>query len=256
MKQWLFAGLWLMWSGVCSAETLVIYGDDHNPPKISVTSAGSANGILVDMMERVGERIGQTFEFRLLPWKRAYHEAVVQGAGLILGVSWSTARESMLDYSEPLFTDRLMLFVRQGERFDYQGVSSLRGKRVGVKLGVFYGEDLERQVARRELQVAVAPTQKHLLRMLLQQRIDVAIIGPEATTGWNLIDADPVLQARKQEISVLAEPFQMDVNYLGLPKNLDMTQQKREDLLEAINQALSDLRADGTMQEIVTHHGL
>ncbi len=236
----------LVGSMICAAADMVIYADGNNAPKIFRTESGEAGGILADILAEVSARSGLSFEYRFGPWARVYREAIEEKKGAVIGLSYTSERAKVIDYSEPMFTDELVLFGRKADAFEYNGMDSLRGKTIAVKIGTSYGDDFEHAIQTGMFQVDRVTSRESQLRMLLYKRVDLVLIGPGAATGWILVDRSPDLASRREALVALERPFKADPNYLGIPKSLS-----QQPFIEKINPLFQAISEDGTLEEIL-----
>ncbi|WP_338668176.1 substrate-binding periplasmic protein [Pseudodesulfovibrio methanolicus] len=225
-----------------AADPIVIFGNDSKPPK-SWMENGRAKGILVDILHEVETRSGLTVDLRLMPWKRAYLNAM-DARGGIFGLSKNKERQALFDFSELMYVDEMRLVVIKGHEFPYRSMEDLRGKTLGVTRGASYGDGFDRAKDR-----IFTPSEDSgatsRLRMLLAGRIDAALIGPGEASVRVTIAGDETLMENRDQFVILDTPFVRDDNYIGFSKCLD-----RREVLEKINRALRGMHEDGTIQQI------
>ena len=87
-NRWLYCSVFALsfllgWHIPAQAETLVVYGDDSYGPVIQLVD-GKPAGTLVDILQAVGKKTGDVYDFQLRPWKRAFEEAK-SGRGALVG---------------------------------------------------------------------------------------------------------------------------------------------------------------------------
>jgi polar amino acid transport system substrate-binding protein len=232
----------LLASPALAADPIVIFGNDSNPPK-SWMDHGRPKGILVDVLREIATRTGLAFNLRLVPWKRAYTNAL-EGRGGIFGLSVNRKRMALFDFSEVLYVDEIRLVVIKGHEFPYHSVEDLKGMVVGVTRGASYGDEFER--ARRTIFIPSEDSGTvSRLRMLLAGRIDAALIGPGEASVRLTIDRDKELVKNRGQFVILDTPFVRDDNYIGF--SLDM---HRQNTLAKINRALRKMREEGAIRRI------
>jgi len=227
---------------VFSAE-ITILGNDYKPPKYYL-EYGKPKGILIDILRSIDQETEHSFAIRLYPWKRAYLMAA-DGKGGIVGLSKTTERLKIFDYSDVIYYDELLLVVLKGHEFPYEKIEDLAGKRVGVRRGSSYGDAYER--GKQEIfTIDEDTTSVGRLYKLLAQRIDVAIIGPGKAGFNNVLRNNPALMQHKDAFVVLKKPFMVDPNYLGFAKTMHM-----QDFLQEFNRILHKKYKDGTVQRVI-----
>ena len=198
ITAWILAVL-LVSSSVC-AEELPIVGDFNAKPKNWLDEAGQAKGIHIDLLEEIGLRTGITFTYSLSPWKRAFVESE-QGKAAIIGFSKTSEREQNWFYSDPLYFDELVFVTTKEKNFDFTGLRSIDGRRVGVKLGATYGDDFEK--AKEEGHVKIVETTDRVgqLRMLVDGRVDLVLLSPGKIALETVISENEWLTAHRDEFS-------------------------------------------------------
>lgn len=229
------------------AEQVVVFGNDYKVPKIYLED-GEPNGILVDILRWAGDRMGVAFDIRLFPWARAY-ESAVDAEGGIVGLSMTSERRKIFDYSEPIYQDEVIMVVTRGHEFAYSSMTDLRGKRVGIGQSGSFGDAFNQAADQGVFSVDYDVGPVYRLRKLLQGRIDVALISP-GRAGFNRVVAqDQELTSRAQEFVVLDTPFLVDPNYLAFAKSLGMTE-----FLARFDAVVEQGKQNGEIEAIINRH--
>lgn len=229
-------------------ERVVIFGNDYKIPKI-YKEDGAAKGILVAIAHAIDNRMADyTFDIRLFPWARAYQQAL-HGQGGIIGLSKTTEREAIFDYSEVIYYDKVVIVTLREKAFDYRTVSDLKGKTIGIGRGGSFGDEYERAKANGLFQVEEDSGPVIRLKKLLKGRIDCALISPGRFALNQTVRQDPLLAENRERFIILPKPFKQDPNHLGFAKSMQMG-----DFLEAFNGALKAAKASSAVREIIDRH--
>jgi polar amino acid transport system substrate-binding protein len=225
-----------------AADPIVIFGNDCTPPE-SWIDRGRPKGVLVDILQEIEARTGLSFDIRLMPWKRAYMNAL-DGRGGIFGLSKNMERLSLFDFSEVMYVNEMRLVVLKGREFAYRTPEDLKGMTLGVTRGASYGDEYDQAKGRLFIPSEDSgPISR--LRMLLAGRIDAALIGPGPASVRFAISQDSMLQENRDQFVILDTPFVQDDNHIGFAKSLE-----RRDVMDKINRALLEMRGDGTIRRI------
>ncbi|WP_196159214.1 ABC transporter substrate-binding protein [Reinekea sp. G2M2-21] len=229
----------------CHADTLAIVGDDKAKPKNWLDSTGQPRGIMIDLLNDVSNRTGIEFTYDLSPWNRAFTLSS-NGKGAIIGFSKTAERQQLWDFSEPMYTDELVIVTTKAKTFDFTGLASLTGKRLAIKKGSSYGDDFE--IARKNGDIAIVESTDRAgqMRMLELNRVDAVLISPGRVALETVIAENEWLSEHRDDFIILPRAYKKDLNYLGIPKSMGKSY-----LLRDINKALLDMRKDGTYQAIV-----
>ena len=229
----------LGWAAIgAQAESLVVYGGDSFAPS-SYLLQGKPVGILVDILKKVSEKTGDTYEVRLVPWRRAY-DLALRGEGAVLGLSMTPERQELFDFSEPLYYNELQLVVAKGHEFAFTKFEDLKGLSVGGGTGISYGAEVDHAIATGVFTLERDTDATARLQRVLVGQLQVAVIGHGIQGLEDLVKGHPRLSKRRGEFSVLPKPLARDPLYLAAPKSL----QKKE-VLARFSKALHELQRSG-----------
>lgn len=225
------------------AEVVTIFGNENKEPKVYLE--GKQNkGVLVDIIQCVEQKTSLVMSVHLMPWQRAYNSALALQGG-VMGLSMTNERLKIIDYSDVMFFDDVMLVVKKGKEFNYSSIEDLKGKRVGGQRGAKYGEEFS-QAINVIFTLDEDGSSTSRLKKLLYDRIDVAVLSPGNISVLDVINRDPLLTRNKNKFSVLPIPLNRDPNYLGFSKSMNM-----KPFLEEFNQGLEQCKTSGKHQLIV-----
>jgi len=233
---------------ITKPEKVVVFGNDYKIPKI-YKEDGKARGILVEIAREIdGRMAGHAFDIRLFPWARAYQNAL-HGRGGIIGLSKTSEREAVFDYSDVIYYDTVVIVTLREKAFDYREVEDLKGKTVGIGRGGSFGDEYERARAAGIFKVEEDSGPVIRLKKLLKGRIDRALISPGRFALNRTVRRDPLLTRNRDRFVILPQPFKQDPNYLGFVKTMKMG-----GFLNAFNDALRDAKASGAVAEIIDRY--
>lgn len=102
------------------------------PPQYSVDKAGNPKGFAIDVMDRIAEIAGIKIEYSVVDtWEDVAREIKSGRADLIPNMGISDSRKQWLDYTQPVETFNVSLFVRKAT-FHIRSDKDPSGHRVGV----------------------------------------------------------------------------------------------------------------------------
>lgn len=232
------------------ADEILIVGNNYSPPKI-YAEGDQAQGMLVDILRYADAAMpGHRLNLHLYPWARAYKMAESGQAGVI-GLSWTTDRQQVFDYSEPLFYDEVVVVVRHDDKLIFNRIEDLKGRRIGLGVGGSFGDEFEQARRQGVFQVDEDNGPVSRLKKLLASRIDAALINPGNAGLQRAIALDPELSRRAAEFQVLAQPLKRDANYLGFHKRLGMG-----DFLAEFNRHIRRGYANGDIPRLLAPYQL
>lgn len=239
----MFVTILVCFSTASIAEPILIFGNHEKPPKNYLIN-NQAEGILIEFMQYVDQDLDQSFEYRLFPWNRAYNNAI-SGQGGIIGLSKTSKRLEIFDYSDVMYYEDLMLVVMAGNEFTFNSIADLKGKTVGFQRGASFDDEFEHGKGTVFLAAEDDGIKQRIIK-LINNRIDVAIIGP-GVDGFNIaIQQYAELLKNKDKFVVLPVPFRRDPNYLGFAKSMQM-----QDFLVEFNRILKQGQDDGSFDGIL-----
>lgn len=230
-------------AGLAQAR-LTVTGDFAFPP-YSFLRGDKPVGIDVEIMQELGRRTGLAFDIQLAPFKRVI-ESVREGtvdAGM--AVLRNAEREGFAIYTGVLHNSTYSLFVPKGSAMSFDGLESLRGKRIGKVRGFFISEAFDVEAAAGRITVSETASAEQGLRMLLAGRVD-AISGQSVVTRYLAREAGLAeqLQALPQALAPDRPAFLVLSRASALPD--------KERLAQRLRQALEAMHKDGTIDRIET----
>jgi len=210
------------------SQITVIEVDAANPP-FMYGSASSAKGIYPALIETVFGMIGTPVSLSAKPWRRVLRNVDLGRAG-VAGIYKNQQRSQKLDFSEPLFSERIMVFYNRQHPVKVQGLADLEGKHIGVLAGWSYGDafDLARQD--NHFTVSEANSDAQNMAKLAAGRLDLVLAVEE--TGSAQVNL-----AHSKQINMLPVPLFKNLTYLAFNKKVHATL-----LLQRFNAGLQELK--------------
>ncbi|MGN7295045.1 amino acid ABC transporter substrate-binding protein [Rhizobium sp. SAFR-030] len=219
-------------AAIKSAGTIKIGTEGTYAPFTFHDKTGKLVGFDVEIGEAVAAKIGVKAQFIEGKWdgliagldaKR--YDAVINQVGI------TEARKQKYDFSEPYIASKAVLIVRDGND-DIKSFTDLKGKKSAQSLSSNFGKIA--QTAGAELVGTDGFDQS--IQLVLTRRAD-------ATVNDSLSFLDFKKQKPDAPVKIVAE--QSNADYSGI-----IIRKQEPELLEAINKALADIKADGTYQKI------
>jgi polar amino acid transport system substrate-binding protein len=158
-----------------AAETIVIAGDEWCPYNCKPESANP--GFCVELAREIFAAKGIAVKYVVLPWDQAVKDARAGKINAIIGALPEDAPDFVFPEREIGFSKNLFV-VRNGVGWQYAGLDSLKGKKIGVIEGYAYGNGLDEYFKANPgiAQVAGGEDAKDLLmKWLLAKKIDAFI---------------------------------------------------------------------------------
>jgi ABC-type amino acid transport substrate-binding protein len=219
------------WDRVRAAGVLRVGMDASFPPFETIAADGTLVGFDVDLARELGQRMGVEVQFVAnLPYDGLYDAlAVGRVDAVISALVVNPSRMADFAYSAPYFDAGQVLVVREWET-GIEGLLDLSERTLAVEFGT-QGDLEARKWARRLSGLAVAPypTAAGALAAVEAGEADAALVdhvsAKSGATSGLIIVGEPVVE----------EPYAVAVH------------RESRYLLRAIDDALAEMEADGTM---------
>ena len=202
------------------------------PPYEMTTDAGTIEGIDVDTAQAIAEKLGLELQIDDMDFDAALL-SVQQGKADIAmaGITVTDERMAVMSFSDSYATGIQSIIVPEGS--DIASVDDLAGKKIGTQRGTTgylycsddFGEDA----------VVAYDSGLTAVQALNNGQVDAVVIDNEPAKAY--VESNPGLK-------ILDTSYAEEDYAIGMNKS-------NTALLEAVNAALEELKADGTLQAIV-----
>ena len=203
------------------------------PPVTYHDETGVLTGFDVEVAQAVGEKLGVKVEFVEAEWD-ALLAAVDSGRidTVINAVSVTDERQEKYDFTEPYVSVYYNVIVK-GDNNSIQSLEDLNGKKAGLNITSAFASRIEELGA----EIVVIDS--------LQEAIDLVTTGRADFTLTSDILFYPYLEANPEVDVKIACRFGEDKDQFAIPFKKGETR-----LVEAVNQALDELKEDGTLSAL------
>ena len=245
MKKFLISLICILFSvTICQADNKMVSGaSDPWPPFVDPDHP--KKGISIEIVTAAFASQGYTFEHKVMPWARA-EDAVKKGKVDVLPNTWFTdKRTAYLKYSEPYASNEVKFIKKKGSTFEYNGLGSLAGKKVGIMLGYGYADDfMNSKDFKRE---AVSDFMANI-KKLVGGRIDLSL-------------EDEIVAKNKiaKKAPALLDKIEFTKNYLSsnsLHVTCGLENPRHDEIINAFNQGLETIKSNGTLAAILKSYGI
>ena len=202
------------------------------PPYEMTTDAGTIEGIDVDTAQAIAEKLGLELQIDDMDFDAALL-SVQQGKADIAmaGITVTDERMAVMSFSDSYATGIQSVIVPEGS--DIASVDDLAGKKIGTQRGTTgylycsddFGDDA----------VVAYDNGLTAVQALNNGQVDAVVIDNEPAKAY--VESNPGLK-------ILDTSYAEEDYAIGMNKS-------NTALLEAVNAALEELKADGTLQSIV-----
>lgn len=217
-------------------QQVLVNFDDHNAP-VMYQENGAAKGLYPEIVSEIFRRLNKPYSFNAIPWNRALSEAYSGRAG-VGGIYWSQERAAKLDYSAPIYVEKLLVYVRPEQKFAFTKIGDLKGKKIAITIGTVYGVEFDEAKAKGQLITEENLGDAQNFEKLAQGRVDTVIASEIAgSTLLHHMKLTDKIVALKHAVSVLTV-------------HVAFARGKHLELIGQINKQLAALRADGSLEKL------
>ncbi len=205
------------------------------PPYEMTTDDGKLEGIDIEVAGAIAEKLGLELQVDDMDFDAALLAAQQGKSDIVMaGVSVTEERQKVMEFSDSYATGVQVIIVKEGS--DIQSVEDLEGKMIGTQRGTTgnlyctddYGED----------HITSYDNGLTAVQALNNGQVDCVVIDKEPATAF--VGANPGLV-------ILDTEYTSEDYAIGMAKG-------NTALLDAVNAALAELQADGTVDAIVAKY--
>ncbi len=204
------------------------------PPYEMTTDDGGFEGIDVDIADAIAKKLGLELVIDDMDFDAALLAVQQNKADIVMsGVTINEDRKLVMGFSDSYISSNQVILVKEGsdvtlENLGEQMIGTQRGTTGYIYTSGDYGED----------HVIAYDTFITAVQALINGQVDCVVL-----------DADPakVFEADNEGLTILETAYAVEEYGIGL--NKDNTA-----LIEAVNKALSEMKADGTLDAIVAKY--
>ena len=202
------------------------------PPYEMTTDAGEFEGIDIEAAQAIADKLGLELQIDDMDFDAALLSVQQGKADIVMaGVTVTDERKAVMDFSDSYATGIQSVIVPEGS--DIASPDDLAGKKIGTQRGTTgylycsddFGEDA----------VVAYDNGLTAVQALNNGQVDAVVIDNEPAKAY--VESNPGLK-------ILDTSYAEEDYAIGMNKS-------NTALLEAVNAALEELKADGTLQSIV-----
>ena len=218
-------------------NSVTILFDENARPLAFAGKNHVADGLYPRMIAEAFHRMKVPVRLEAIPWTRALMSVDAGTAG-IGGLYQTEERLKRYDYSEPIYEERVRLYFRADHPVVFEHIHDLDHLRIGVMRGWAYCPGFDKARAEGRLIADEADSDDQNLAKLAAGRID-AMLMVEPQDG-------SIPSPGNLRLGVAARPVAENPVYIAFDKKAG-----KLPLIARFNQALADMKADGTYEALV-----
>ncbi|QGQ45469.1 transporter substrate-binding domain-containing protein [Metabacillus sediminilitoris] len=220
---------------IAEDKTYKIAGEWALPPFSYKDQRGSLTGINIDLMKKIADENGLTFEYIPMEIHEA-EQALRDGeVDAIAGITYSTEKDKVFDFTQPYFTMSDSLIIPMESRDKIKSIEDIREMHIVLQDNT---PVLSTLLNLRNTNLTLVTNHYTGLLMLLNDRSEI-FIGNKFTSSFFLKEFG------QEENYLILDEVMNPVDYAIAVKEGD------EDLLLIINQTLTKLKATGEVSKLI-----
>lgn len=246
--KWIFAlafSILLLAAPVQAGDSQISFSTVNWEPYAGETLIN--NGISTVIIREACKRVGLTPTFHFMPWNRAMTQTRNGKYDAVFNAYYSKDRAETYAISEPYFRTILTLCATRKKSIDYDGsVESLKPYTIGVVRGFVNTEAIDQALF---LKKDTTETDVLNLRKLLHGRVDLIVI--DKYQSIHLVKNNPTIEADIKDIQFISPILEEKTLHVLFSKKKPDWQDK----LKRFNKGIKEIKADGTLNDIMFRFG-
>ncbi len=228
-------GLGLMAAGMASAQTAKVATDPSFVPfEMLDQDSGEMVGFDMDIISEVAERAGFEYDLNTMDFNGIIPAVQTGNVDIaIAGITITDERAKIVDFSDPYYDSGLKILV-SADNDEVETVEDLAGLKIGTKIGSTSFDFLTENLG-DSADITPYPGSSDMYMALMGGSVDAVFYDAPNVAYF----AKTRGEGRVKVVGPLYEGQQYGIAFV-----------KGSDLLEPSNQALAEMREDGTYDEI------
>jgi polar amino acid transport system substrate-binding protein len=202
------------------------------------------NGFGAEILRIAFDRSGYDVTFSFMPWVRVLKDVEIGTYDAVCFAYYSKERESMYHFTLPYAQSVLSFCKLRDVEIRFQSLQDLTPYRIGVVRGFVNTPQFD---ALKSLHKEEVKDELTNLKKLLNRRVDLIII--DKFVLQHLMNTH--FSSKKDEVTFLEPPLIVQPLYLMFSKQLPTAEKK----VQAFNQAIEEMKNDGTIEMIIKRFG-
>lgn len=175
-----------VWVSCAFAEGPYVFVADQDLPPYSMRTQEGPAGIDVELFQEMAKRLGLEYSLELLPWEVAVSK--IESGEVAGGFSLfrTPEREDLMVFVDgAMHLSDYAIFVRSNKKFTFEGVSDLKGRRIGINAGVPLPVEFREAAEKGHFELVKLADTASCVREVLAGTVD-GFVGQVDTTYYNL----------------------------------------------------------------------
>lgn len=207
------------------------------PPYNFLNKSNEIDGFDADIAKEIAKRIGVKAEFVTSDWSSMVGGLEKEKFDVVISqMTITDERKKTMDFSNPYIKNSVSAIVRQ-DNDSIKSIQDFKGKKIGVGLGTN-----DEKYLRDEVMPKVGNFEIVTYNDVITTLLDLNNKRIDATVN-NMFAIKPEVDKNNLKVKAVGEALKNDYAGVAMRKN-------NTELLNSVNKALEDMKADGTYKEI------
>lgn len=236
--------LWMLLAPLCgrAAQTLRLVADPW-PPFNDQTLLN--NGLASDLVTTALERAGYLTTYAQVPWARAVRGLQQEAYDVLINAWYTDERAVYGHYSQPYLVNRVRFLQRKNAGINFTQLSDLYPYSIAVVRDYAYSPAFGQDAKLNKVEVV---SFELAARMLHARRVQLTL-EDELVARFHLSRS---LAGVRDQLEFLPQPLSENNLHILISRKHPQHQQ----IADAFNKAIEEMRADGSYAQIFQRHGL
>lgn len=236
--------LWMLLVPLCghAAQTLRLVADPW-PPFNDQTLLN--NGLASDLVTTALERAGYLTTYAQVPWARAVRGLQQEAYDVLINAWYTDERAVYGHYSQPYLVNRVRFLQRKNAGINFTQLSDLYPYSIAVVRDYAYSPAFGQDAKLNKVEVV---SFELAARMLHARRVQLTL-EDELVARFHLSRS---LAGVRDQLEFLPQPLSENNLHILISRKHPQHQQ----IADAFNKAIEEMRADGSYAQIFQRHGL
>lgn len=243
--------IWILTLGVMPAQaTSAVQGPslplrilaEESPPFSYTTADGRISGLMVDIVREIQGRVGDQSEIRIVPWARGLLLLESRDPVLLFAMGRTAVREPLYQWIGPIYQNSYSLYSLSDAGFQ---LHSLEDARQATAIGVYRGDIRDQILSGLGFEnLSRLEDPGSLVRLLLAGQVPLIASSPLAI--------DAILARAGQP----PDRVRLQLSFGQAKLYIAASLATPADLVGQWNQALAEMRADGSLLQLFIVHNM
>jgi polar amino acid transport system substrate-binding protein len=216
-----------------SADTISFAGSGGYPPFNFITDDGDVDGFDVDVAKEIADRLGKELDYVTTAW-----DGIIEGLragrydGILGSMGITAQRQEIVDFSTPYYYSGPQLIARKDS-----GINAVSDLTAQSNVALVTGTTFEEDANKLGVQVKLYEDDNQTLMELQNGRVDGVLTD-------RIVGLNAIAQLRGgDDLTLVGSVLRTETMGIAFQKGDD-------ELREAVNAALQEMREDGTLRSI------